>query len=115
MIHPARHFFTKIGRGEMRLVKLFWVAHVLVWGVGIFLFQFLSTAISMTARPLVGIPLGLLFVLYNITALSGVIRSARSGDYKLVIKIGAIVVSGLLAIFSLWVPVFFWGMPIYYI
>ena len=106
-----RRVFVKLWRGEIALVRMFWVAHVAVWLGSVFLFQLLSVSINMAVKPVVGVPLGLLFVLYNII---GVIRSARRADRGL-LRIVAPLISLLLVMLSLWVPVYFSGRPIFII
>jgi hypothetical protein len=65
-------------RGEFRPAFAFWVAHAQsIWLLGMLLFQFLSASLSMAGKPLVGVPLGLVFVAYNAIAFAGVVRSAE--------------------------------------
>jgi len=105
-------FYSKLWRGEMKLVHTFWLANVTVWLACIFFFQLLSNVLSMSSGPVVGMPLGLIFVLHNAVALSGVIRSSRKGGTKKFFRFLAITISFLLLILSLWVPLYFYGKPL---
>jgi len=75
-----RFYIIRLWRGELSSASTFWVAHVAVWVLGMFLFQLLSSFLSMGTKPLVGLPLGLMFVGYNTIACIGVIRSTRKGS-----------------------------------
>ena len=99
----------------MTLAWAFWVAHTAVWLSGMGFFQLLSASISMAAKPVVGVPMGLLFVFYNMLALVGVTRSARRGGTKRVFRFAAVFASALLLVLSAWVPLYFLGRPIFVI
>ena len=105
-------FYFKLWRGEIKLVHAFWIADVAVWLVCMFFFHLLSNVLSMSSGPVVGMPLGLIFVIYNTVALFGVIRSSRKGGTKKIFGFFAIVISFLLLILSLWVPIYFYGKPL---
>jgi hypothetical protein len=105
-------FYFKLWRGEIKLVHAFWIADVAVWLVCMFFFHLLSKVLSMSSGPVVGMPLGLIFVIYNTVALFGVIRSSRKGGTKKIFGFFAIVISFLLLILSLWVPIYFYGKPL---
>ena len=96
----------------MKLVHTFWIANVAVWLACMFCFHLLSKVLSMSSGPVVGMPLGLIFVIHNATALSGVIRSSRKGGTKKFYRFFAILISFLLLILSLWVPLYFYGKPL---
>ena len=66
----------------------------------------------MSSGPVVGMPLGLIFVIHNTAALSGVVRSSHKGDTKNIYRFFTIIISFLLLIFSLWVPIYFYGKPL---
>ena len=97
-------------RGGMPLGRAFLLAHLIVWIICVILFQLLSTVLSQGARTILGTPLGLLFVAYNVLAFTGVFRAARKrlGTPAVI----AAFVSGLLALLSLWVPLYFYGRPL---
>lgn len=105
-------FYSKLWRGEMKLVHTFWIANVTVWLACMFFFHLLSNFLSMSSGPVVGMPLGLIFVLYNTAALSGVIRSSRKSGTKKIYRFFTILISFLLLILSLWVPIYFYGKPL---
>jgi len=105
-------FYSKLWRGEMKLVHTFWIANVAVWLAFMFFFHLLSNVLSMSSGPVVGMPLGLIFVFYNTAALSGVIRSSRKDGTKKFYRFFAILISFLLLILSLWVPLYFYGKPL---
>ena len=105
-------FYSKLWRGEMKLVHTFWIANVAVWLACMFFFHLLSNVLSMSSGPVVGMPLGLIFVFYNTAALSGVIRSSRKDGTKKFYRFFAIFISFLLLILSLWVPLYFYGKPL---
>ena len=88
-----RRLFLELWRGEMTLAWAFWVAHTAVWLSGMVFSQLLSISISMAAKPVVGVPFGLIFVFYNVLALVGVTRSARRGDSKRVFRFAAVFTS----------------------
>jgi len=106
------HFYSKLWRGEMKLVHTFWIADVAVWLVCMFFFHLLSNVLSMSSGPVVGMPLGLIFVIYNTVALFGVIRSSRKGDTKKIFGFFAIVISFLLLILFFVGPIYFYGKPL---
>jgi hypothetical protein len=107
--------FDKLWQGEMSLARTFLLAHVVVWLVGVFFFQLLSVSISMAAKPAIGVPLGVLFVVYNFFALVSVARSARRRGSRRVFRIAAVLTSVLLLALSVWVPLYFLGRPIFLI
>ena len=63
--------------------------------------------------PPVGLPLGIIFVIYNVVALVGVTRSAHSRGGRRVFQIAAVFVSLLLLVLSTWVPLYFYGRPMF--
>lgn len=105
-------FYSKLWRSEMKLAHTFWLANVTVWLACMFFFQLLSKFLGMNSGPVVGMPLGLIFVIYNTVALSGVMRSSRKGGTKKFYRFFAIAISFLLLILSLWVPLYFYGKPL---
>jgi hypothetical protein len=105
-------FYSKLWRGELKLAHTFWIANVAVWLACMFFFHLLSKVLSMSSGPVVGMPLGLIFVIYNAVALSGVIRSSRKGGTKKIYGFFTILISFLLLILSLWVPIYFYGKPL---
>ena len=110
-----RRLFLNLWRGEMSLAKAFWVAHVTVWVAGVIFFQILSTSMGQALGAAVGMPLGLVFVIYNVLALVGVARSARGRVGRPVLVIAAVFTSALLLVLSTWVPLYFYGRPIFII
>ena len=107
-----RFYIIRLWRGEFGATHTFWVAHVVLWALGMFLFQLLSTFLSMEAKPFVGLPLGLIFVGYNIVAYVGVVRSTRKGNRTRWPRVIMILVSLLLLLLSCWVPLYFLGRPL---
>ena len=105
-------FYSKLWRGELKLAHAFWIANGAVWLACMFFFHLLSNVLSMSSGPVVGMPLGLIFVMYNTVALFGVIRSSRNGDTRKIFNVFAIIISFLLLILSLWVPIYFYGKPL---
>ena len=96
----------------MSFAKTFWIAHVTVWISGMIIFNFLSDIINMANKPFIGMPLGMLFVIYNIIALLGVIQSSTKHKTNKVMRVIAIIISAYLFLVSVYVPVYFWGRPI---
>ena len=96
----------------MKLVHTFWIANVAVWLACMFFFHLLSNVLSMSSGAVVGMPLGLIFVIHNAVALFGVIRSTHKGGTKKFNRFFAILISFLLLILSLWVPIYFYGKPL---
>ena len=96
----------------MSLARAFWVAHVTVWLAGVIFFQILSISIGQALGAAVGLPLGLIFVIYNMLALVGVARSERGRVGQPVLRITAVFTSALLLVLSAWVPLYFYGRPI---
>ena len=107
-----RSLIIKLWRGELSPVVTFWGAHVAVWALGMLLFQLLSMSLSMATKPLVGLPLGLVFVGYNIVACVSVARSTRKRSRKGWTQVIMPVASGLLLLLSCWVPLYFLGRPL---
>ncbi|MBN2313389.1 MAG: hypothetical protein JXM79_05630 [Sedimentisphaerales bacterium] len=107
-----RSFIIRLWRGELPPAGTFWGAHVAVLALGMLLFQWLSTVLSMDAQPLVGLPLGLIFVGYNTIACVGVVRSTRKRDKKRWPQVVMILASVLLWLLSCWVPLYFLGRPL---
>ena len=105
-------YYFRLWRGEIKLVHAFWIANVTVWLVCVFFFNLLSKALSMSSGPIIGMPLGMIFVIHNAVALSGVIRSSNKEGTKKIVRLFAIVISFLLLILSLWVPIYFYGKPL---
>ncbi len=66
----------------------------------------------MSSGHVVGMPLGLIFVIHNAAALFGVIRSSYKDGTKKIIRFSAILTSFLLLMLSLWVPLYFYGKPL---
>ena len=107
-----RTFIIRLWRGELTPAGTFWGAHVAVWVLGMLLFQWLSAVLSMAAKPLVGLPLGLVFVGYNAIACVGVVRSTRKTDPKRWPQVVMTLASLLLWLLSCWVPLYFLGRPL---
>lgn len=107
-----RFIIIRLWRGELSPAGTFWVAHVAVWVLGMLVFQLLSASLSMGTKPLVGLPLGLVFVGFNAVACVGVIRSTRKQGRKGWSRIIMIVASVLLLLLSCWVPLYFLGRPL---
>jgi hypothetical protein len=99
-------------RGNFSPASTFWAAHVAVWVVGMIFFQFLSKFLSMNTKPLVGLPLGIVFLVYNAVALVGVVRSTRNGNVKKSLRIIMCLASALLLLLSCWVALYFLGRPL---
>jgi zinc transporter ZupT len=78
----------------------------------VFFFHLLSMVLSMSSGPVIGMPLGLVFVIHNLAALFGVMRSSYKDGTKKIIRFLAIATSFLLLILSLWVPLYFYGKPL---
>ena len=107
-----RSFIIRLWRGELTPAGTFWGGHVVVWVLGMLLFQLLSAFLSMAAKPFIGLPLGLVFVGYNTIACVGVARSTRKKDRKRWSQVIMTLVSGLLWLLSCWVPLYFLGRPL---
>ncbi len=107
-----RRFIIRLWRGEFRPAFAFWVAHAGVWLLGMLLFQFLSTSLSMAVKPLVGVPLGLVLVAYNVIAFAGAVRSARKAACPGWLRVMAGLASAALVLLSVWVPLYFLGRPL---
>ncbi len=107
-----RILIIRLWRGELSPAGTFWVAHVAVWILGMLVFQLLSSSLSMGTKPLVGLPLGLVFVGYNAVACVGVIRSTRKQGRKGWSQVIMPLASGLLLLLSCWVPLYFLGRPL---
>jgi len=107
-----RSFIIRLWRGDLTAAGTFWGAHVGVWVLGMLLFQLLSGFLSMGAKPLVGLPLGLVFVGYNTIACVGVVRSTRKTDRQRWPQVVMTLASGLLWLLSCWVPLYFLGRPL---
>jgi len=75
------------------------------------LLELLSDTLSMYERRLVGMPLGILFVVFNIIALIAVVRASSKHEH-IAIRYGARATSAVLLLLSLWVPVYFYGRPL---
>jgi hypothetical protein len=109
---PVRDWLIHLWRGDLTLGRAFGWAHLAVWVLGIILFQLLSSSLSMAMKRPIGTSLGFVFVAYNIVALVGVFRSAgrrKHGWLRLVVPF----LSVILAVLSLWIPVYFYGRPIF--
>ena len=104
-------FLKQLGQGDFSLGRTFLGAHLGVWLIGIVFFQLLSAHLSMALKRPIGLPLGLIFVAYNILAFLGVIRSARQQD-KAWFRLVAPLLSFLLLLLSLWIPLYFYGRPL---
>jgi hypothetical protein len=107
-----RFLIIRLWRGELSPAGTFWVAHVAVWVLGMLLFQVLSVSLSMATKPLVGLPLGLVFVGYNAVACISVARSTRKRSRKGWAQVIMPLASGLLLLLSCWVPLYFLGRPL---
>jgi len=107
-----RSFIIRLWRGDLSPAGTFWGAHVAVWALGMLLFQWLSASLSMAAKPLVGLPLGLVFVGYNTIACVGVVRSARKKNRQQWPQVVMTLASVLLWLLSCWVPLYFLGRPL---
>jgi len=107
-----RVFLIRLWRGNLSPTGTFWAAHVAVWVVGMIFFQFLSRFLSMNTKPLVGLPLGLVFLVYNAVAFVGVVRSTRNGNVKKWLRIIMCLASGLILLLSCWVALYFLGRPL---
>ncbi|MBN1807296.1 MAG: hypothetical protein JW837_18770 [Sedimentisphaerales bacterium] len=108
-----RFFIIGLWRGNLGPANTFWAAHVAVWGIGMFFFQFLSKFLSMNAKPLIGLPLGLVFLAYNVAAFVGVIRSTRNAKVKRWSRIVMCLASAMLLLLSCWVALYFLGRPMF--
>ena len=107
-----RVFIIRLWRGNLSPAGAFWAAHVAVWVLGMLFFQFLSMSLSMTTKPLVGLPLGLVFLVYNAVAFVGVVRSTRNGSVKSWLRVIMCLASALLLLLSCWVALYFLGRPL---
>jgi hypothetical protein len=97
--------------GERCLGYTLWVFHVAVWLLVLVLLEFLSKTLGMSARRLVGTPIGILFVVFNIIALMAVVKASGKQN-SITKKVGARAISAGLLILSLWAPVYFYGRPL---
>jgi len=112
IVKSMRSFIIKLWRGNLSPAGAFCVAHVAVWVLGMLFFQLLSNFLSMATKPLVGLPLGFVFLVYNAVAFVGVVRSTRSGTVKKWLRIIICLASSLLLLLSCWIPLYFLGRPL---
>jgi hypothetical protein len=105
-------FIIRLWRGNLGPTVTFWAAHVAVWMLGMIFFQFLSMFLSMNLKPPIGLPLGLVFLIYNVVAFVGVLRSAQDGNVKKGLRAIICSVSAILLLLSCWIPLYFLGRPL---
>jgi len=105
-------FWGRLWRGELGLARTFFLAHLLTWVVGMVCFNIFAQSTGMGTRSLVGTPLGILFVAYNVVALTGVIRAAM-GKGQGILRYLACILSALLLLLSLWIPIYLYGKPLF--